>query len=134
MDAKYINRYHSYCNSLESLEKAKSRDPNDEFVLSGTVQKFNLTFDIAWKVMKDIIVKYHQILDFSTGSPRETLRTAFSVNLIADDTWMQMLRLRNDLAHDYDGELAKSSFDMIVNCYIPLFQKFRTEAENYINL
>ncbi len=132
MDAKYINRYHSFCSSLESLEKAKTRDSSDEFVISGTIQKFNLTFDISWKVMKDIIVKYHQILDFATGSPRETLRIAHSVRLIEDDEWMRMLKLRNELAHDYDGELAKASFDEIIGSYLSLFQKFREEAKKYI--
>ena len=57
MVSKFTNRYASFCNSLDSLTKAKTRNPEDEFVLSGTVQKFSLTFDISWKVMKDIIVK-----------------------------------------------------------------------------
>ncbi|MCC8140831.1 MAG: nucleotidyltransferase domain-containing protein [Lachnospiraceae bacterium] len=30
----------------------------------------------------DIVVKYHKIQNFATGSPRETLRTACSVQLI----------------------------------------------------
>ncbi|MCM1282767.1 MAG: nucleotidyltransferase substrate binding protein [Muribaculaceae bacterium] len=61
------------------------------FVLSGTVQKYNLTFDISWKVMKDIIVKYHKKSDFAAGSPREVLRAAHSVDLIDNDIWMEML-------------------------------------------
>ena len=56
MESKYINRFKSFCKSLDGLLKAKNRDASDDFVLSGTVQKFNLTFDISWKVMKDIIV------------------------------------------------------------------------------
>jgi hypothetical protein len=45
MEGKFINRYQSFCQSLKGLEKAKNRNPEDEFVLSGTVQKFNLTFN-----------------------------------------------------------------------------------------
>ena len=132
MDVRLINRYHSYCASLAALEKAKGRDPEDEFVLSGTVQKFALTFDISWKVMKDIIVKYHKIQSFAAGSPRETLRTAYSVGLIADDAWMEMLNLRNELSHDYDGSLAKESFEIITGEYIPLFQQFCEEAGKFV--
>ncbi len=46
---------------------------------------FNLTFDIAWKVMKDILVKQLGILDFAIGSPRDTLQQAFTNRLIDDD-------------------------------------------------
>lgn len=132
MEEKYINRYRSFCDSLSGLEKAKMRDPEDEFVLSGTAQKFNLTFDLSWKVMKDILVKYHKIQDFATESPRETLRTAYTVGLISDDDWMKMLTLRNNLAHDYDGRLVRESFEVIVNDYVPLFQNFQRIAEGYM--
>ncbi|MCD8330097.1 MAG: nucleotidyltransferase substrate binding protein [Lachnospiraceae bacterium] len=132
MDAKFINRYNSYCSSLSSLEKALTRDPADEFVLSGTVQKFSLTFDISWKVMKDILVKYHKIQSFAAGSPRETLRTAYSVQLISDDAWMNMLNMRNELSHDYDGSMARDCFDTIVHDYIPLFQQFRAKAGTFM--
>lgn len=71
---------------------------------------FSLTFDISWKVMKDILIKKLGILDFAIGSPRETLQQAFTNKLIQDDRWLQMLRLRNRLAHDYDGSYAAASF------------------------
>ncbi len=131
MDRKYIERYHSFCASLESLMGARNRDLDDAFVMSGTVQKFSLTFDIAWKVMKDIIVKYHQINDFATGSPRETLRIAFSVKLIGDDRWMNMLGDWNELTHDYDGTMAKEKVHVIVEEYIPLFIEFRKVTERF---
>ncbi len=128
MERKYTNRYRSFCDCLKGLEEARMRDPDDDFVLSGTIQKFSLTFDISWKVMKDILVKYYKIQDFAAGSPRDTLRASYSVGLIGDDEWMQMLDMRNALAHDYDGSLAKSCFMTILNEYIPLFEKFRVRA------
>ena len=106
MESKYINRYHTFCKSLKNLEKSRLADPRADFVLEGTVLNFNLTFDIAWKVMKDILVKKLGILDFAVGSPRETLQQAFVNKIIDDDQWMQMLRVRNQLAHDYDGSFA----------------------------
>lgn len=47
MENKYINRYHTFCQSLENLEKSRHADPKADFVLEGTVQNFNLTFDIS---------------------------------------------------------------------------------------
>lgn len=132
MESKFFNRYRSFCNSLAGLCEARHRDMKDSFVLSGTVQKFNLTFDISWKVMKDIVVKYHKKSDFAVGSPREVLRAAHSVNLIDNDIWMDMLEDRNELAHDYDGTLAEECAEKIVNQYIPIFEDFREKARGYI--
>ena len=131
MEGKSINRYRSYCRSLDNLEDAKGRDRTDKFILSGTVQMFNLSFDLAWKVMKDIITEYHGALEYPTGSPRETLRMANSVGLIEDDTWLEMLRARNNLAHDYDGELAVRYFEKITSTYDDLMEKFRNNAAVY---
>ena len=131
MESKSINRYNTFCKSLKNLKKSRCADPSADFVLEGTVLNFNLTFDIAWKVMKDILVKNMGILDFATGSPRETLQQAFINRLISDDTWMQMLKTRNQLAHDYDGTFAMQKFEDIIHVYYPLFEQFREVAEKY---
>ena len=81
MENKFINRYHTFCRSLKNLEKSRYADPSADFVLEGTVLNFNLTFDISWKVMKDILIKKLEILDFAVGSPRETLQQSFKTIL-----------------------------------------------------
>lgn len=131
MENKYINRYNTFCKSLKNLEKSRYADPKKDFVLEGTVLNFNLTFDIAWKVMEDILVKQMEVLDFATGSPRETLQQAFVNRIIDSDQWMQMLRVRNQLAHDYDGSLAMEKFEDIVKIYYPLFERLKNRIAGY---
>lgn len=131
MESKYINRYNTFCKSLGNLEKSLEADPKADFVLAGTVLNFNLTFDISWKVMKDILLKELEILDFAVGSPRETLKQAFTNGMIHDDQWMQMLRVRNQLAHDYDGTFAAEKFQEITKVYYPLFEKLKEDIEKY---
>ena len=131
MQEKSINRYRSFCRSLQNLAEAKGKEPSDRFILSGTVHMFNLAFDLAWKVMKDIITEYHGVLEYATGSPRETLRMACSVGLIEDDMWLEMLRARNNLAHDYDGELALKYFGNITSKYYQLMEGFMKKAAAY---
>lgn len=131
MESKYINRYHTFCKSLKNLEKSLTADPKADFVLEGTVLNFNLTFDISWKVMKDILIKELGILDFAIGSPRETLRQAFTNGIIDNDQWMQMLRVRNQLAHDYDGTFAAEKFQDIIEVYYPLFEKLKENVGKY---
>ena len=131
MENKFINRYRTFCNCLNNLIKSQNADPEQDFVLEGTIQNFNLTFDISWKVMKDILVKKLEITNFALGSPREVLQTAFTNRLIDDDRWLEMLKIRNQLAHDYDGSLAENVFQKIVETYIILFERFRDENKKF---
>lgn len=132
MEEKFYRRFESFKNSLDALNEAKNRDMNDSFVLSGTGAKFSITFDLSWKVMKDIIVGYHMVPDFATGSPREVLRKAFEVNLIHDDIWMEMLRVRNEISHDYDGKIMEEYCKKIVDEYIDIFYKLETAIINSV--
>ena len=125
MDEKFDRRVQSFCISLDALAEARERDLTDSFVLSGTSARFSITFDLSWKVMKDILVQYYAITGFVTGSPRDVLREAFKANLISDDEWMDMLKVRNELAHDYDSEIVKTHCNTIVKEYIDLFYEFK---------
>ena len=131
MENRYINRYNTFCKSLKNLEKSLNADPKADFVLEGTVLNYNLTFDISWKVMKDILIKKLEILGFAIGSPRETLQQAFTNGIIDNNQWMQMLRVRNHLAHDYDGTFATEKFQDIIQVYYPLFVRLKGNVEKY---
>ena len=132
MDAKFEKRFQSFCNSLDALAEARQRDLTDSFVLSGTSAKFSITFDLSWKVMKDILVQYYEITGFVAGSPREVLRESFKAALISDDAWMDMLKIRNGLAHDYDSEIVKTHCNTIVEKYIDLFYEFEDVVKKLI--
>ena len=74
--------------------------------------------------MKDILVEYYAMTGFIAGSPREVLKTSYKAELISDDAWMDMLKVRNELAHDYDCEIVKKHCNTIVEKYIDLFYEF----------
>lgn len=129
MDKKFIKRYESFQKSLDALSEAKERDMSDSFVLSGTGAKFSITFDLSWKVMKDILIQYYAVADFVAGSPREVLRKAFQMEMITKDVWMEMLDVRNRLSHDYDSEIIKEYCGRIVDVYIDIFYEFKQTVE-----
>lgn len=133
MDEKFSRRYESFCNSLKALSEARERDFSDSFVISGTGAKFSITFDLAWKVMKDILIQHYAIIGFVTCSPKDVLREAFKANLIDDDDWMEMLKVRNELTHDYDGAVIISHCKMIVGKYIDLFYEFEDVVKGLVN-
>ena len=131
MDVKSCSRFASYKNSLAALSEIKSRDLTDSFVVSGAGAKFNITFDLAWKVMKDIIIREFAIVDFPKGSPKEVLRKAFECGLISDDGWMEMLTDRNNLTHDYDGGIVNDVCARLIKSYLDLFEDFSKAAGKY---
>lgn len=132
MDEKFIRRFESFKNSLDSLAEARQRDLSDSFVLSGTSAKFSITFDLAWKVMKDILLQYYAITGFVTGSPREVLKQSFQANLITGDEWIEMLKVKNQLAHDYDGVIVKEHCQTIIHEYIDKLYDFKTVVETLL--
>ena len=134
MENKYINRYKSLCNSLANLQQSRGADIDAPFVLPATVQNFNLTFDLAWKVLKELVTQEFGMTDFAAGSPRESLKAAFSVGLINDDKWMDMLKVRNTLAHDYDGQVAIRYFNDIIGDYYNLLEMMVRDVEKYYSI
>lgn len=129
MDEKYMKRFKSFQNSLDSLAEARERDLSDSFVLSGTSAKFSITFDLSWKIMKDILVQHFAITDFIAGSPREVLKTSFKIGIISDEIWLEMLKVRNLLSHDYDGEIVKQTCQKIVTDYIDEFYRLKEKVD-----
>lgn len=127
MDERFSKRFESFKKSLTSLAQARHRDLSDDFVQSGTGAKFSITFDLSWKVLKDVVIQRYDITDFIAGSPREVLRTAFKNQLICGDEWMEMLKVRNELAHDYDGDFLLENCKKIIEIYIPKLEELQTK-------
>ena len=51
-------------------------------------------------------------------------RDLYDSFVISDDAWMEMLKVRNELTHDYDCEIVKEHCGTIVETYIDLFYEF----------
>ena len=132
MQYKSIRRYQSFCKSIDNLKAVDNETFTSPFALPGVMQCFCLAFDLSWKVMKDILVQYYAITGFVTGSPREVLRESFQANLITGDEWMDMLKVRNQLAHDYDGVIVKEHCGTIVHVYIDKLYDFKKAVEKLL--
>lgn len=92
-----INKYDKGRNKLlsatERLKEALQKKDND-IVIDGTLHRFEFTFELAWKTMKDYL-EYSGIIE-GTGSPREIIKTAFANGIIDDgENWLKMMLARN---------------------------------------
>lgn len=117
-----LRKFDNFISNLNVLEKAENEDLNNEFVISGIIDKFFIQFELSWKVLKELL-RYEGKSAANSGSPREILKAAYSVyDFIDEDIWLDMLKSRNDMTHIYDGEAAKRLVDMIPGKYIPAFK------------
>lgn len=124
-----MKKYENYCTHLHVLEKAAEQDLENEFIISGIIDKFFIQFELGWKMLKELL-KYEGKAVGATGSPRAIIKEAYSIyDFLEEEIWLEMLENRNDLAHIHDGGKARELADIIISKYIPEFQKM----ENAVN-
>ena len=117
-----MKKFDNFISNLNVLEKAENEDLENEFVISGIIDRFFIQFELSWKVLKTLL-RYEGKSAANSGSPREILKAAYSVyDFIDEDIWLDMLKSRNDMTHIYDGEAARRLVGMILKRYIPAFE------------
>ncbi|MFU8856923.1 MAG: HI0074 family nucleotidyltransferase substrate-binding subunit [Deferrisomatales bacterium] len=93
--------------AVRTLEEALN-EPYSIIVRDATIQRFEYTFELAWKLFR----KVAKIEGIETGSPRQAVRAACDVRLLADvDAWFEMLEDRNRTSHTYDSETAAEVYE-----------------------
>ena len=127
----------TYNRIKEALAKATERlkdalnEEETEIAIDGTLHRFEFTFELAWKTMKDLM-EYNGIIG-ATGSPREVLKNAFQNGIIEDgETWINMMLARNSLSHLYDEEVSRKIYKDIKEKYIVLIEKLNEVLEKQI--
>lgn len=127
---RFEERKQDLAKATEKLKEALS-EKETEIAIDGTLHRFEFTFELAWKTMKDLM-EYNGIVE-STGSPREVLKTAFQNGIIEDgETWINMMLARNSLSHLYDEETSRKIYKDIKEKYIALIEKLNEVLEKQI--
>ena len=125
-----MKKFDNFRSNLTVLSKAHNEDLKNEFIISGIIDKFFIQFELAWKVLKELL-RYEGNSVANTGSPREIIKAAYATyEFVDEDTWLSMLKERNNMTHMYDGNAAKELVDKIIGKYIPTFCLMQDEIEN----
>lgn len=100
---------------LQSADRAKSL--KDDIYRMGVIGQFNLTFELAWKALKETLLLYG-VSVAKTGSPREVLKEGYAAGFISDgDKWIEMMMRRNTSIHVYDYDKAAELIEQIFSVY-----------------
>ncbi len=102
-------------NLLQELEKAVNRfeevlslEKND-VVRDSAILRFEFTLDLSWKTVKAFLEEHEGVL---CHSPKDCFRKAFQEGTIDyDDFWIELIDIRNELAHTYNDALSQSVYD-----------------------
>lgn len=105
-----MKKFDNFSSNLNVLKCAEKENLENEFIISGVIDKFILQFELSWKVLK-LCLKYEGKGVANSGSPREILKAAYSTYEFLDEKiWLEMLKARNDMSHIYDGNVAPPAF------------------------
>lgn len=101
--------------AIGRLEEALNEGAKNSLYIDGTIQRFEFTFELYWKTLKRMLEEE----GIEAKSPRETLKQAYAVDWIQNEqSWLQMLRDRNETSHVYDEKKARDIYENIAG-YFP---------------
>jgi nucleotidyltransferase substrate binding protein (TIGR01987 family) len=109
-------KFEKFKKALLSLEAIYLKPmQEDRSNVDATIQRFEFTFELAWKFLKD----YFLARDIELNYPKEVIQQAFQVNLIEhENVWIQMLQDRNMTSHTDNAKLADEIYARIKS-YVP---------------
>ena len=123
----------SFQDRLEEFEKylKKFKEvlslPEDDIVRDSAIKRFELCFELSWKVIKD----YLKEEGIFCRSPKSCFKEAFSIGLIeSEEKWLDIIDDRNLSVYTYDEELAKELYSRLKNHYTAmekLLKKLKNE-------
>ncbi len=114
-DVRWKQRYQNFSRAYYQLEEAYKRAADlSQLEKEGLIQRFEYTFELAWKTMKDYLEANDEIAEFA----RDVIKKAFKFGVIDNgDIWMDMLEKRNLMAHTYDEERFNLAVTKITEYY-----------------
>lgn len=117
-----MKKMDNFLNCLDVLKQADfSLAAENEIYRTGIVGQFNLTFELAWKALQQVL-RVHGVQEAETGSPREILQLGYKVGFIEDSSvWLLMLKKRNLSVHLYNEAEIDELLILIQDKFIPAF-------------
>lgn len=118
-----MRKIDNFCRCLKVLEKGDFQNAeDDEIYRMGLIGQFQLTFELAWKALK-FVLEQDGVGGAETGSARDILKLAARTGFLEEEnTWLLMLKKRNQSTHIYNEEDADELLILIRDSFIPAFR------------
>ena len=132
-DIRWKQRFQNFDRAFVLLRDALENGPDslNQLEKEGVIQRFEFSFELAWKTLKDYMEQDGFV--FATITPRQVIKDAFAAKILKDgQSWIDMLDHRNLLSHTYNlakfEEAAKAVHDRYLDAFDQLHEFLQTEA------
>ena len=100
---------------------------NTEVNQDATIQRFEFTFELAWKLMQEIVQENRR----TYRGVKDIIRQSAELGLIVTPTdWFKFLEFRNLTSHTYKAEIARSIYGQI-NEFPSAVNNLLTQAKQF---
>jgi len=120
--------YEDLQKALGRLKEAAMLPSNVTVNQDATIQRFEFTFELSWKLMQSI----EKENDINIYGAKTIIREAAKLDLIDDPVkWFDFLKQRNLTVHTYKEEIAKKVYKSAKE-FIPFVDKLIFKAKNHL--
>ena len=126
-DIRWQQRFQNFDRAFSLLRSAfesKELSEFSELEQEGIIQRFEYTFELAWKTMKDYL-QCNGSLEIPEITARSVIKEAYAAKLIEDgQVWIDMMLHRNILSHCYDFAKFQEILKATKELYLPAITEF----------
>jgi len=123
---RWLYRLENYTRAVTRLEEGVTllrQRPLSAMEREGLVGRFQFTWELAWKVLKDYLVATGIHLPMVT--PAAVIKAGYAADIIEDgDDWLRALDARNRIAHTDDQQAFDRIIQDIDQCFFALLTVF----------
>jgi len=118
---RFNNYKRAFALLREAIEWHQDRALTD-LEKEGTIQRFEYTWELAWKTLKDYLEDQGMVLKKIT--PKAVIVASIEAKIISDrETWMQALDDRNKMSHVYSTLVFEKVIINIAARYLSLLDQ-----------
>ncbi|MBC8600781.1 nucleotidyltransferase substrate binding protein [Parabacteroides acidifaciens] len=132
-DIRWEQRFMNYKKALARLQAVQANElPSlSELEKEGLIQRFEYTYELAWKTLQDFL-RYKGYIDFA--GPNATLSLALQDGYITDaDGWRKMKKSRELMSHTYDEGQADQIVSDIAGTFVHLLEQLCIRLTNELD-
>lgn len=115
-----LQKIENYKNAGARLSEALAeyaKNPNSTVIRDGVMQRFEFTFELAWKSLREYMEDQGASMDAIFS--KQVFKAAYAAEIISDgQVWLDMLTSRNVTSHVYDDAQAAQVVADIRDRYI----------------
>ncbi|MDI3539206.1 MAG: hypothetical protein PWR29_449 [Methanolobus sp.] len=115
--------------ALKTFEEVL-REPFSPIVRDASIQRFEYTFEVTWKLIKEYMKGMEGIV---CNSPKSCFREAFRMGIINEEETLRALQMtddRNMTTHTYHEEVADEIYSHLADYYSLMYKIYVSITKN----